>query len=199
MIKKATTIAKEKLHDGYLKLYQYELEIPSLTIKKSSINLKKREIVHCANSIAVLIYVPTIDSFVLCQEFRVGVFFNSSNDDPFVLECVSGTIDKNWGPEETARKEMVEETGLAADTLETIAIVYKSPGLMTEKTYIYYTEVKNTPKSGLYGVEDEEILTHIIQREKVYGLMDEMKIIDSATLIALNWFRAKLGGGVLPR
>lgn len=191
MAKKTKSILKEKLYEGYLKLYTYDLEIPSLNSKKSYVHVKNREVVHSSDSILVLIYAPAIDSFVLCQEFRVGVFFNANREEPFILECVSGTIDNNCEPEETARREVFEETGLQIDTLKTIAFAYKSPGILTEKTYIYYTEIKDTPNIGLYGVDDEEIMTHIIQREKVYELMDTMKIVDSATLIALNWFRVK--------
>lgn len=190
MTKKAKSTAEEKLYEGYLQLYKYDLEIPSLNHKKAYINLKKRELVHSADSILVLIYAPAIDSFVLCQQFRVGVFFNENQDDPFILECVAGTIDNHCSPEKTARREVYEETGLEIGTLTAIAVAYKSPGLMTEKTYIYYAKVQGIPKSGLYGVDDEEIMTHIIKREKIYKLMDGMKIIDSATLIALNWFRA---------
>lgn len=120
-------------------------------------------------------------------------FFNAGDDDPFILECVSGTIDEGKKPEETAKEEVFEEAGLTIDTVKLIACIYKSPGLTTEKTYIYYAEVDGTPESGLHGVNDEEILTHIIPRKKVFELLDELKIMDGATLVALNWFRAVRG------
>lgn len=192
MNKKIKTITKEAIYKGYLQLYKYDLELPSFKDEKSPIKSKKREIVQTYDSVLVLIYAPKIDSLVMCREFRPGVFFNiGQEEDPFILECVSGTIDSDKKPDETAKIEVHEETGLTVDTVELIATAYKSPGILTEKMYIYYTEVSGVPESGLHGVGDEEIMTHIISRETIYQLMDEMKIIDAATLIALNWFRVR--------
>ena len=190
MSKKAKILSQEKIYKGYLQFNKYDLEIPSLDSNKESLSFKNREIVHSSDSVLILIYAPLSDSFVFCQQFREGVFFNRSQDDPFILECVAGTIEKNAKPEETARREVYEETGLKVESLKPIAIAYKSPGILTEKMYSYYAEIEGKPESGFYGIEDEEILTQIIERKTVYQLMDEMKINDSATLVALNWFRA---------
>ncbi|WP_207385245.1 NUDIX domain-containing protein [Legionella lansingensis] len=194
MTQKAKCVSQVKLHEGYLRLANYEFEIPSFHLPQKNLHISNREIVHSSDSILVLIYAPASDSFILCQEFRPGVFLNESQDDPFILECVSGTIEKNTNPRDTAIKEVYEETGLKVEALKLIAIVYKSPGLMTEKCYLYYTEVKGIPAVGLHGVDSEEIKTHCLKREKVYQLMDEIKIMDSASLIALNWFRANALG-----
>lgn len=190
MIKKTKTLTKKELHKGYLSLYQYDLEVPSLTPDEHPILLTERKIVLTHDSVLILIYVPTLNSFVFCQQFRLGVFVNAAGDNPFILECVAGTIDKNEHPEETARREVFEETGMRVKTLKPIAMAYKSPGIISEKMHLFYAEIDTKPTKGIYGVEDEEILTHIITREKVYALMDEMKINDIATLLALNWFRA---------
>ncbi|ARG96682.1 NUDIX domain-containing protein [Legionella micdadei] len=191
MNKKIKTITKEAIYKGYLQLYKYDLEIPSFDNKKEHIGSKKREIVETHDSVLVLIYAPMIDSLVMCREFRPGVFFNANEDAPFILECVSGTIDSQKKPEETAKMEVLEETGLKVDSVKLIAAAYKSPGILNEKVYIYYAEIGGAPENGIHGVGDEEILTQIIPRKKVYELMDEMKIVDAATLIALNWFRVR--------
>lgn len=184
-------LGKETLHEGYLQLYKYDLSIPSLSSAEKSRQLTGCEMVHCSDSVLVLIYAPLLDSFVLAKEFRLGVFCNVNCDEPFILECVSGTIDKNHSPEETARRETYEETGLKVAHVELLATVYKSPGLMTEKTYIYYTEFPGRPEEGIHGLQEEheELLTQILPRKEVYALMDAMQIIDAATLIALMWFR----------
>jgi ADP-ribose pyrophosphatase len=183
---------EELLHQGYLALYKHDLQIPSLANPQQTIFLKDRELVHSKDSILVLIYVPEMDSFVLCKEFRVGVFFNKNKEDPFIWECVSGTIEAHATPEKTAIKETYEETGLTIDKVTLIAQAYKTPGLMTEKVFIYYAEYAGQPIEGVYGLkeEGEEILTQVLMREQVYALMDAMSIQDAATLIALNWFRA---------
>lgn len=187
---KTKVLATKKLYKGYFDLFQYDLSIPSFDEHKEYLTHANRELLKTSDSILVLIYAPNIDSFVFCEEFRIGVFFNSnSNDEPFILECVAGTIEENESPEETAIKEVREETGLHLKKLRPITAVYKSPGIMTEKSHLYYAEVDGEPQSGIHGIGSEEIKTHILSRATIYQSMDEGKIYDSATLIALQWFR----------
>lgn len=183
-------IARKHLYDGYLSFDKYRLQIPSLHPHKETLILDDQEVVHTADSVLVLIYAPKIDSFVFCKEFRPGVFFNNPDDDPFILQCVAGTIEANETPADTAVKEVKEETGITIDDIKLIASVYKSPGIITEKTCLYYAECSDSPQAGLYGVGEEEIETTIISRKKTFALMDEYKILDAATLLALNWFKA---------
>lgn len=194
MFNKTKIIRKEQLHQGYLSVAKYDLQVPSLNEKKAARIVREQEIVNTSDSVLVLVYVPKSDSFVLCREFRPGVFLNHAKDDPFILQGVAGTIENHERPEETAHKEVYEETGLEIKTLQPIAAVYKSPGILTEKAYLYYAEITGSPKSGFYGVGNEEIKTVIINRKEVFSLMDEFKILDSATLLALTWFRVQKNG-----
>ncbi|WP_158644236.1 NUDIX domain-containing protein [Legionella hackeliae] len=192
MAKKTKCILKKVCHEGYLNVASYDLEFPSFNPTKKVVKATNRELVSQADSILVLLYVPDVDSFLLCQEFRLGVCLNPGQDDPFILECVSGTVGKHDHPDNTASKEVYEETGVKVSNLIKIAVAYKSPGILTEKCHLYYAEVGGVPPTGLYGLGDEEeIKTSLIGRNDVYQLMDEMRIMDGATLIALNWFRAK--------
>jgi ADP-ribose pyrophosphatase len=192
MRKEIKVLAKKVLYKGFNNVYACELEVPSLDAQKDYNRPFKREVIQCSDAVFVLIYAPCCDSFVFCQEFRAGVFFNKSNDDPFILECVAGMIDRDSLPEEIARAEVYEEAGLTAGKLQLIAKAYSSPGRMTEKVYFFYTEVAGIPQKGLFGLEteSEDIATHIVKRTDAYKMMDELKIIDSMTLLALNWFRA---------
>ena len=191
---KTKILAKKSLYSGFTQLYEYNLEIASLNPQKQYLQPCTREILHCYDAVVVLIYAPEIDCFVLCKEFRVGVFCNeNNNDEPYIFECVAGMIDENKSPIDTAKQEVYEETGLKVNKLQQIAKVYSSPGHLTEKIYIYYAEIAGIPQNGFYGLAaaSEEIETHIIKREEVYKMMDEMQILDSQSLLALNWFRVK--------
>lgn len=185
--------AKKNLYVGFNQLDEYDLQVPSLNLNNPDSRICRREILKCSDAVFILIYAPEIDSFVFCQEFRAGVFINPSADDPFILECAAGMIDRESNPEQIARAEVYEETGLTAGDLQLIAAVYSSPGRITEKVYVYFTEVMGVPTTGIFGLADEheEIITHLIKREEVYRMMDELKIIDSMTLLALNWFRCR--------
>lgn len=191
MNKRAEIITEKSLHEGYLKLCQYDISVESMKDNKKSFHLNSREILHTPDAVHVLIYLPAEDSFLLGEEFRTGVFLNPAQDNPLILTCVSGAMEKDSRPKENALREVQEETGLILSELQLIASVYKSPGISTEKAFIYFAETKETPTCGIHGLEDEEIRTYLLSRERVYALMDNLKIMDAATLIALNWFRAK--------
>lgn len=182
-------VTKQQIYTGYHVFFTSELEVPRLDSERQSY-LIKREMLKTKDSVLVLLYARAIDSFIFCQQFRTGVFFNDTEDDPFILECVAGAIDKG-SPEDTAVKEVFEETGIKISDVSKIASVYKSPGIVTEKCHLFYGEVSNSPESGFFGVDDEDIKTHVIHKNVVYKLMDEMKILDQSTLLALLWFRGR--------
>lgn len=190
MNKKITINTHKIIYQGYVALSHCELSVPSMKPNSNSHTIKQLDIIEGNDSVLVLLYAPEIDSFILCQQFRAGVFFNHDKHNPYILECVAGRIEQGNTPEETAHKEVYEETGLTLDSLTQVAIAYKSPGVITEKSYIYYATVLGAPKSGVFGVDDEEIQTHIIPKKTAYHYLDEFKIVDLATLAALNWFRA---------
>lgn len=190
-MKKARILEATQYYKGFNQFSVYNIEAPSLNPQNEHLYLKNREILHCSDSVIVLIYAFKIDSFVFCQQFRPGIFFNPSEDDPFPLECVAGSIEKDHSPEKTAQREVYEEAGLEVKDLRKIIEAYTSPGNITEKTHIFYARIEEVPQSQLGGLESEgeEILTHIIKRKEVYRMMDDMKINDLKTLMALNWFR----------
>lgn len=190
MTRKANVLTEKKIHKGYFSVSTFEIEASSLNPKKKLLHFE-RDVMLCNDSVMVLIYAKSIDSFVFCQQFRPGILLNKGKDDPFVIGCVSGTIDQEKTSEEIACMEAWEEAGVKLDHIEKIATAYKSPGLMTEKMHFFYGETPSTPKSGYFGVEGEDILTHVLPRDMVFSMMDEQKISDLGTLFLLNWFRAK--------
>ncbi|WP_419421067.1 NUDIX domain-containing protein [Legionella sp. D16C41] len=191
MDKKAKILQEKSLHKGYLSLAKYNFEVLSLANQKKAIVISEREVITTSDSVSILLYLPSLDSFIFCQQFRPGVFLNATNDNSFILECVAGNIDSGESPEEAACREVKEETGLVIKNLQLIANVYKSPGLLTEKNYLFYAEVAKPPQGKLHGIDDEQIITQVIEREKVYELMDKRQLLDAATLLTLNWFRAQ--------
>ncbi|WP_165482671.1 NUDIX domain-containing protein [Legionella gresilensis] len=191
MTQQAKIIKKLDLHKGYLEVAKYDFEVSSLSPNQKVTFVTNREVIKASNSVSVLLYIPSQDSFIFCQQFRPGVFLNSDKEHCFTLECVAGTIDNSSDdPKQTACREIKEETGIEIKKLQLIAKAYKSPGLMTEMNYLFYAEVETPPQGNIHGVDDEEIVTHVIRREKAYELMNDLQLVDAATLIMLNWFRA---------
>lgn len=194
MTQRAAEIINKKIaFKGFNQINEYDLKVRSLNDPNKLLPPMNREVFHIEDAVAVLIYVRACDSFLICQQFRTGVFFNEEDRDPFIFEVPAGMIEKGLSPAETALKEVEEETGIKIEHVEQFQIAYNSTGRMTEKTYLYYAEVDSIPNTGMYGVEDEgeEIKTHLIPREKIYEMIKDGTIIHAQTLLALYWYRTE--------
>lgn len=100
-----------------------------------------------------------------------------------LLEVPAGTLEPDEEPESCAHRELREETGMAADTIQKIGEFYTVPGYSTEYLYIYLaTGLKSAP---LPGDEDEDITLERIPAREAYALAESGQIHDSKTLAAL--------------
>ena len=91
-----------------------------------------REVVVHRGAVAM---VPMVDRDHVCllRNFRYSV----GRD---LLELPAGTIDEGESPDVTAPRELAEETGYRAGSITQIADWYVSPGILTERMYLYLCE-----------------------------------------------------------
>ncbi len=71
-----------------------------------------REVLNIPNASAVLPYDPVTDRVVLIEQFRAGTMRHA--EAPWLLETAAGLMEAGRDAETTARREIVEETGLEA-------------------------------------------------------------------------------------
>jgi len=100
-----------------------------------------------------------------------------------LLEVLAGTLEPQEAPESCARRELREETGMAAESIREIGGFYTVPGYSTEYLYIYLA-TGLTP-SPLPGDEDEDITLERIPVRQAYALAESGEIHDGKTLAAL--------------
>jgi 8-oxo-dGTP pyrophosphatase MutT (NUDIX family) len=94
-----------------------------------------------------------------------------------------GILEDNETPEDTARRELVEETGLIAGKLEFLATSHLSNSVSDELAYIFRaTELTEGP-SRPEGTEQLQI--KVMTWDEVWGLLQRSEITDSMTVIAL--------------
>ena len=91
-----------------------------------------RDIVEFGEAVAI---VPIFSdgSVALIRQFRAPV--------GWLLEVPAGVIDDGESPEETARRELLEETGLVAGRVEVLMRTVPCPGYSSERLYIAVAEV----------------------------------------------------------
>lgn len=91
-----------------------------------------REIVRHAPAVGVLARAPD-GRYLLVRQFRKAV-------EDHVLEVCAGINDPGEAPAEAARRELREETGYAARTMEHLGAVFSSPGYTDERIDLFFAE-----------------------------------------------------------
>ena len=79
---------------------------------------------------AAVVALDDSDQVCLLRQYRGAI-------DEWVWELPAGKIDHREPAQETARRELMEEVGLHAKHWHTLGHVISSPGVFTEKVYLY--------------------------------------------------------------
>lgn len=155
----------------------------------------RREIFVSGDAVTVLPYDPLRDRVLLIEQMRMGPF-GRGDPLPWQLEAIAGRIDPGETPENCARREAVEEAGLALGALEKVAEYYPSPGAMTE--YLYsYVALCALPDgvAGVFGVagEAEDIRGHLIGFDRFMGLVSSGEVSNAPLLLTALWLQRERG------
>jgi ADP-ribose pyrophosphatase len=106
------------------------------------------------------------------------------------LELPAGRIDPGEEPIESAKRELEEETGIVAGTLEPIMSVYPSCGYTNEKIHIFFA--KDFSKGEVHLDETEVILdVEKIPIEKCVELAKENYFDEAITNLAILMYYFK--------
>jgi 8-oxo-dGTP pyrophosphatase MutT (NUDIX family) len=108
-------------------------------------------------------------------------------DEQALLELPAGKLDEEGeGPLDTAKRELAEEIGKAADTWEHLTSFYTSPGFAAEEVHLYLaTDLRDEQAEA---DENERIEIVDWPLEKLDDAIAECS--DSKSLVGLLWLRA---------
>jgi len=149
----------------------------------------RRELFKIDDAVCVLPYDPERDAVVLIEQFRVGALDHPRG--PWLLECVAGLMDEGETAEGTARREIVEETGLRPRRIEKIGTYAATPGAVTEHVTCFVAQVDAREAGGVHGLasEHEDIKTHLVDAGEAFGWIDEGRITAVNALVPLRWLQ----------
>ena len=100
-----------------------------------------------------------------------------------LLELPAGTMEWDEDPEDTAARELAEETGFRAKKFTLIHEFYSAPGISDELMYLYLAHGLTPGNHAREAVEDIE--NRIATKQEIKQWMEEGKIRDGKTLIGL--------------
>jgi len=112
----------------------------------------------------------------------------------YLLEIPAGTMEPGESPLECARRELEEETGIAAGELVKIASVDILPAYSDEKIHVY---LARDLKPSVQNLDKDEII-HVVRYpfEELMAFIAEGKITDALTILSLYRVQAYLQGSV---
>jgi nudix-type nucleoside diphosphatase (YffH/AdpP family) len=148
-----------------------------------------REVFVDADAVIVLPYDPVRDRVLLVEQIRMGPIVRG---DPMVwqLEPIAGRVDPGEAPENTARREALEEAGLTLAALHPVAESYCSPGNSTAFYYVYLGLCDlpdGTAGHGGLASEDEDIRSHLMDYEALMKMCDSQRTANAPLALAAYW------------
>lgn len=129
-----------------------------------------REVLHRGDVVAALLYDPSADKVVLVEQYRAGA--HVAGVSPWLIDIAAGRIEPGQTPLEAIQREVTEETGLIAKSIELIGTYLTAPHLSSEQVHIYCATVDASSAAGFHGLahEGEDIRPLVLDRTEALGL-----------------------------
>ncbi|MGB0495528.1 MAG: NUDIX domain-containing protein [Kangiellaceae bacterium] len=180
-------LKKESVYDGFFKLNRYHIKNELFEGGWSS--EFTREIFERGHAAAILLFDPKLEKLVLVEQFRPGAM--ESEASPWLMELVAGMIENDEKPENVAIRESLEEAGCEVSRIRKICEYLVSPGGTTERIWLYIGEVdaSSLPDYAGLDVENEDIKIHVVDVSLAFDWLNEGRLNNAMTLIALQWFK----------
>lgn len=160
-----------------------------------------RAVFLSGDAVSVLPYDPVRDRVLLIEQFRAGPYARGDGQ-PWQIEAIAGRIDPGETPEQAARREAIEESGLDLGDLLQVAAYYPSPGAKSEFLYSYValTELPDGA-AGVFGLaeEAEDIRGHLLSFDEMMALVASGEIGNAPLIVTAFWLqneRARLRAAV---
>ena len=101
----------------------------------------------------------------------------------YVLELPAGKLDSGERPEETAARELEEELGVVAGSMEQLTEFYTTPGFCAEKLWVFLaTDLRETASR----YEEDEIIEVVrLPYARALEMIASREIEDAKTIIGL--------------
>jgi nudix-type nucleoside diphosphatase (YffH/AdpP family) len=181
-----------RIEEAYLRFEQFDGQM-SPPVRRLTLERGK--------SAAILVFNRNTEKLILISQFRYPTYQDGHG---WTIEAIAGMVDPGEKPEESARRELQEETGLDIDRFEHITTFYPSPGGSSEQIYLYYSEVSGEQakykETGGLLASGEDIKVIELTLDEALAKIKAAEIIDSKTIIGIYWLEnRRLQGKFSPR
>ena len=163
------TVSSETFYSG--RVFNCELK----QVRLPDGNIAPREVVRHSGGACVLPIDDDLNCYMVNQ-YRIAV-------DKIYLEAPAGKIEPGEAPDECVAREIREETGYVASSIEPVGTAAATPGYCSEIIYLYIATgleyVGTDPDSG------EFISVHKVPLKELVDMADKGQIEDAKTQVLI--------------
>jgi ADP-ribose pyrophosphatase len=173
-----TTKIAQVLQQAQRLFHGIRFDVYGVDVPSRSGQLFKREFVSHPGSVVIL---PLLDEnrIVLIQNRRFAVH-------DILWELPAGTLEPHEHPLETASRELLEESGYAAQKIELLTDFYTSPGISNEIIYAY--AAYDLIHKGQALEDSEDIQVTIVSWQNALDMIRKGEISDAKTMLTLLFY-----------
>jgi ADP-ribose pyrophosphatase len=145
------------------------------------------DILRAGPAAAVLPIDPARDEIVLLRQFRLAAHLASGKGH--LVEIVAGHVEGNEQPIETARRECVEEIGVAPDPLIELLRYFTTPGMSDEQVTLFLgiVDAACVPERAGLAAEHEQTLLTRVPVDAALAALAGGGIHNGPLIVALQW------------
>lgn len=175
-------VDEEVLHRGYI------FDLVRAEFRSPEGESFSRDIVRHPGAVSV-VPIDEVGRVIMVRQYRPAL-------DQYLLEIPAGKRDvEGEAPELTAQRELGEEIGKQAGSLELLGTFANAPGFSDEMSWIYLgRELESVPRD-LQGIEESHMAIEHISFDEAFQMISEGTLIDTKTVIGLYLAAALVGGG----
>jgi ADP-ribose pyrophosphatase len=152
----------------------------------------ERDVVHVPGAVAVVpvLFDPEgVASIVLVRQYRPAI-------ERDLLEIPAGLRDVDGeAPEDTARRELAEETGFAADSLAELVRFHNTAGMSDSHTIVYLASGLSPVERELHGPEERHMVVEHVPLVEAAAMVIGGSLTDAKTVIGVllteRWLAAQ--------
>jgi NTP pyrophosphohydrolases including oxidative damage repair enzymes len=137
---------------------------------------RQKVIVHPSNAVAILPIEGA--QCKLIRQYRYAI-------DDYIFEAPAGALESGEDPLQAAGRELIEETGFTAQTIEPRGFIITTPGYTDEKIYLY--EAHGLSPSQEFVKDDDEVIEVVdIPVRDLNRMIREGTLADAKTICLIH-------------
>jgi ADP-ribose pyrophosphatase len=165
-----------------------------LRVRRSGENVPRPlDVLRSGPAAAVLPIDPGRDEVVLLRQFRLAAHLANGRGN--LVEIVAGHVEADEQPAEAARRECVEEIGVAPGLLVELFTYLTSPGMSDEEITLFLgvVDASGVPQRAGAAAEHEETVPMRVPIDAALAALAARTVRNGPLIIALQWLALNRG------